>query len=87
MQKLDNTQTGSAEIVIGKPRTALDFRRPSEAMQDVGAGQRLLSVRNIGAGRWGASHARWQGCGAVGVSGVTSKQDAQVPMAGAAAAE
>ena len=57
MHKLDNTQTGSAEIVIGKARAALDFRGPSKAMQDVGAGQRLLSVRNIGAGRWGASHA------------------------------
>ena len=78
MQKLDNTQTGPAEIVIGKARTALDFRRP----RDVGAGQRLLSVRNVGAGRWGASHGRWQGCGAVGVSGVTSELDAQVAWPG-----
>src|SRR4030081_134783 len=33
LQKLDNTQTGSVEIAIGKARTALDFRRPSKAMQ------------------------------------------------------
>jgi uncharacterized protein GlcG (DUF336 family) len=47
LQKLDNTQTGSVEIAIGKARTALDFRRPSKALQDVvaggGAGLRLLS--------------------------------------------
>jgi glc operon protein GlcG len=51
LQKLDNTQTGSVEIAIGKARTALDFRRPSKALQDVvaggGAGLRLLSVRNM----------------------------------------
>jgi uncharacterized protein GlcG (DUF336 family) len=51
LQKLDNTQTGSMEIAIGKARTAPDFRRPSKAMQDVvaggGAGLRLLSVRNM----------------------------------------
>ena len=51
LQKLDNTQTGSVEIAIGKARTALDFRRPSKAMQDVvaggGAGLRLLSARNV----------------------------------------
>ena len=35
LQKLDNTQTGSVEIAINKARTALDFRRPSKALQDV----------------------------------------------------
>src|SRR5262245_62013809 len=48
LQKLDNTQTGSVEIAIGKARTALDFRRPSKAFQDIvargGAGLRLLSA-------------------------------------------
>ena len=38
LQKLDNTQNGSVEIAIGKARAALDFRRPSKAMQDVVAG-------------------------------------------------
>src|SRR5262245_24168190 len=48
LQKLDNTQSGSVEIAIGKARTALDFRRPSKAFQDIvargGAGLRLLSA-------------------------------------------
>jgi len=92
LQKLDNTQTGSAEIAIGKARTALDFRRPSKAMQDVvaggGAGLRLLSVRSMLALEGGVPVVvDGKVVGAVGVSGVTSEQDAQVAMAGAAAAK
>ena len=92
LQKLDNTQTGSVEIPIGKARTALDFRRPSKAMQDVvaggGAGLRLHSVRNMLALEGGVPViVDGKVVGAVGVSGVTSEQDAQVAMAGAAAAK
>ena len=92
LQKLDNTQTGSVEIAIGKARTALDFRRPSKAMQDVvaggGAGLRLLSVRNMLALEGGVPViVDGKVVGAVGVSGVTSEQDAQVATAGAAAAK
>jgi glc operon protein GlcG len=88
LQKLDNTQTGSVEIAIGKARTALDFRRPSKAMQDVvaagGAGLRLLSARNVLALEGGVPVlVDGKIVGAVGVSGVMSNQDAQVAMAGA----
>jgi glc operon protein GlcG len=91
LQKLDSTQTGSVEIAIGKARTALDFRRPSKALQDVvaggGAGLRLLSVRNMLALEGGVPViVDGKVVGAVGVSGVTSEQDAQVAMAGAATA-
>jgi uncharacterized protein GlcG (DUF336 family) len=48
MQNLDNTHTRSAEIVIGK---GAHRARLSAAKQGHGAGQRLFSVRNIGAGR------------------------------------
>jgi uncharacterized protein GlcG (DUF336 family) len=92
LQKLDNTQTGSVEIAIGKARTALDFRRPSKALQDVvaggGAGLRLLSMRNMLALEGGVPViVDGKVVGAVGVSGVMSDQDAQVAMAGAAAAK
>src|SRR4029453_5121111 len=92
LQKLDSTQTGSVEIAIGKARTALDFRRPSKALQGVvaggGAGLRLLSVRNMLALEGGVPViVDGKVVGAVGVSGVTSEQDAQVAMAGAAAAK
>ena len=89
-QKLDNTQTASVEIAIGKAKTALDFRRPTKALQDVvaggGAGLRLLSVRGaflLEGGVVIVSDGKI--AGAIGVSGVTSEQDAQVAMAGAAA--
>jgi glc operon protein GlcG len=92
LYKLDNTQTGSVEIAIGKARTSLDFRRPSKAMQDVvaggGAGLRLLSARNVTALEGGVPViVDGKVVGAIGVSGVTSEQDAQVAMAGAAAAK
>ena len=92
LHKLDNTQTGSVEIAVGKARTALDFRRPSKAFQDVvaggGAGLRLLSAHNVLALEGGVPViVDGKVIGAVGVSGVTSEQDAQVAMAGAAAAK
>jgi glc operon protein GlcG len=92
LQKLDNTQTGSVDIAINKARTALDFRRPSKALQDVvaggGAGLRLLSARNMLTLEGGVPViVDGKVVGAVGVSGVTSEQDAQVAMAGAAAAK
>lgn len=92
LQKLDSTQTGSVDIAIGKARTALDFRRPTKALQDVvaggGAGLRLLSARNVMALEGGVPVVvDGKIVGAVGVSGVASDQDAQVAMAGAAAAK
>src|SRR5262245_31458872 len=88
--KLDNTQTASVEIAIGKARTALDFRRPTKALQDVvaggGGGLRLLSVRGAFLLEGGVPIVvDGKVVGAIGVSGVMSEQDAQVAMAGAAA--
>ncbi len=92
LQKLDNTQTGSVEIAVGKARTSLDFRRPTKALQDVvaggGAGLRLLAVPNMLPLEGGVPIVvDGKIIGAVGVSGVNSDQDAQVAMAGAAAAK
>lgn len=92
LQKLDNTQIASVEIAIGKARTALEFRRPTKALQDIvaggGAGLRLLSARNATLLEGGVVVAAdGKIVGAIGVSGVTSEQDAQVAMAGAAAAK
>jgi len=90
--KRDNTQTASVEIAIGKARTALDFRRPTKALQDTvaggGAGMRLLSLRGAFLLEGGVPIIIGDKiAGAIGVSGVTSEQDAQVAMAGAAAAK
>ncbi len=47
-EKMDNTQIGSADIAIEKARTAVRFKRPSKAFQDLvaggGAGLRILRL-------------------------------------------
>jgi hypothetical protein len=49
--KLDNTQLASIGVSEGKANTALRFKRPSKALDDViaagGAGLRLLAVKDI----------------------------------------
>ena len=86
LQRLDNAQWGSVEIAKEKARSAVALRRPTKALQDLiaqgGANLRLL---NIG-------YSVLEGgipivvdgkiVGSVGVSGVTSQQDAQIAQAG-----
>lgn len=91
-QKLDSTQTASVDIAIGKAKTALDFRRPTKALQDTiaagGAGLRILAVPGVYPLEGGVLVVDGgKIVGAVGVSGVMSDQDAQVASAGAAAAK
>jgi glc operon protein GlcG len=47
-EKMDNTQIGSADIAIEKARTAVRFKRPSKAFQDLlaggGSGLRILRL-------------------------------------------
>jgi uncharacterized protein GlcG (DUF336 family) len=91
LQKLDNTQTGSVEIAIGKARTArLSAAGQGDARRCRRWWRRSASAfgaQHVGAGRWGTVIVDGKVVGAVGVSGVTSEQDAQVAMAGAAAAK
>jgi glc operon protein GlcG len=86
LQRLDNAQWGSVEIAKEKARSAVALRRPTKALQDLiaqgGANLRLL---NIG-------YSVLEGgipivvdgkiIGSIGVSGVTSQQDAQIAQAG-----
>lgn len=90
--KMDNTQHGSVDIAIGKAVTANDLRRPTKALQDViaqgGGGLRLLAVPGLMPLEGGVPIVvDGKIIGAIGVSGVTSEQDAQVAMAGVAAAK
>jgi glc operon protein GlcG len=86
--KVDDTQAGSIDIAIGKARTAARMKRPTKALEDAIAGGRtpLLAVEGLTPLEGGVpitSNGRI--IGAVGVSGVTSQQDAQVAEAGIAA--
>jgi glc operon protein GlcG len=86
LQRLDNAQWGSVDIAKEKARSAVALRRPTKVFQDLiaqgGANLRLLTI----------GYSVLEGgipilvdgriIGSVGVSGVTSQQDAQIAQAG-----
>jgi len=86
--KFDNTQLSSVTVSEGKARTALEFKRPSKALDDAiaagGAGLRLLALKDI-TPLEGGQPILVEGkiIGAIGVSGALSSQDAQVSKVGA----
>ena len=83
-QKMDTAQMGSIDVSVGKARTAVNFKRPTKALEDMIAGGRsvFLAVDGIVPVQGGVPVlADGQVIGAVGVSGVTSAQDEQVALA------
>lgn len=86
MQRLDNTQWGSVDIAKEKARTAVALRRPTKALQDGiaqgGASLRLLSTGFSMIEGGIPIVADGKVIGSIGVSGVTSAQDAQTAQAG-----
>lgn len=86
MQRLDNTQWGSVDIAKEKARTAVALRRPTKALQDGitqgGANLRLLSTGFSMIEGGIPIVADGKVIGSIGVSGVTSAQDAQTAQAG-----
>jgi glc operon protein GlcG len=88
LQRIDGTQTGSIEVAIGKAKTAAAFKRPTKVFDDLV--KTRPSIVTIGADATlleGGVPVMVSGqlVGAVGVSGVTSQQDAQIADAGIAA--
>ena len=86
--KIDNTQLSAVTVSEGKARTALEFKRPSKALDDAiaagGAGMRLLALKNITPLEGGLPVVvDGRIIGAIGVSGALSSQDAQVAKVGA----
>ena len=86
MQRLDNTQWGSVDIAKEKARTAVALRRPTKALQD-GIAQGGVNLRFLSTGfsvLEGGIPIVHEGkiIGSIGVSGVTSQQDAQTAQAG-----
>ena len=86
VQRLDNAQWGSVAIAYDKAKSAVALRRPTKVFQDLiaqgGANLRLL---NIGYSVLEGGIPIIVGgkiAGAIGVSGVTSQQDAQIGQAG-----
>jgi glc operon protein GlcG len=83
----DNTQTASINVAQDKAVSAAMYRRPTKVMQDAvaagGAGVRFLNLRGASVVDGGLPlYVDGKIVGAVGVSGVTSEQDAQIAKAG-----
>jgi glc operon protein GlcG len=90
LQRLDGAQLGSIEVAKEKAYSAVLYRRPTKVFQDLVAqgGPNLRLLRLSGANPLeGGIPLIVDGklIGAVGVSGVTSEQDAQIAQAGAEA--
>jgi glc operon protein GlcG len=88
LQRMDETQVGSVEVAIRKARSAVLFKRPTKAFEDTLAGGRTAILQLPGAMPVeGGLPIEVEGrvIGAVGVSGVTSQQDAEIAKAGIAA--
>jgi glc operon protein GlcG len=87
-EKMDNTQIGSADVAIGKARSAALFKRPTKAFQDTlaagGDGFRILGLQGAVPVEGGIPLLiDGKIVGAIGVSGVTSQQDGQCAKSGA----
>jgi uncharacterized protein GlcG (DUF336 family) len=84
-ERLDDTQTASANVAIEKARTSAGYRRPSKEFEDgVAAGRAaILGLPGVTPVEGGLPIVvDGKMIGAIGVSGVTSAQDAQAARAG-----
>jgi glc operon protein GlcG len=86
--RFDNAQLSATTVSEGKARTALEFKRPSKALDDAiaagGAGMRLLALKNITPIEGGQPIVvDGKIIGAIGVSGALSSQDSQIAKSGA----
>lgn len=87
LHRLENAQLSSVRIAEAKARTAVEFRRPTKALEDAvaggGVGLRVLTFGACLAEGGVPVVSNGTIVGAIGVSGVASHQDAQVARAGA----
>jgi glc operon protein GlcG len=87
LSRLDGTQFGSIEVAREKAYSAVAFRRPTKVFQDAvekgGVNMRLLKLSGASPVEGGIPIVvDGKLVGGVGVSGVTSEQDAQIARAG-----
>ncbi len=90
LERMDGTQLGSVQVAQDKAMTALNFKRPTKALEDAVAGGRNAVLKLTGAiPIEGGIPITVDGViiGAVGASGGSSPQDAQVAAAGVKVAE
>lgn len=87
LQRMDGTQTGSIDVAIGKARTAMAFKRPTKVFDELAKTRpSIVTLGEVTLLEGGVPiKTGEQFVGGIGVSGVTSVQDAQVAEAGIAA--
>lgn len=85
-ERMEDTQTASMDIAIGKARTAATYRRTTRVfMEAINKGPATATLPNVVASPGGVPlYVDGKVIGAVGVSGVTGDQDEQCAKAGAA---
>lgn len=86
-QRMDGTQLGSLDPAVGKAVTAVNYRRPTKALEDGvaggGAGLQLLAVPGLLPVNGGFPIVLdGRVVGGIGASGARTAQDAQVAKAG-----
>jgi uncharacterized protein GlcG (DUF336 family) len=84
-ERMDNTQTASMDIAVGKARAAATYRRPTRAFADVinKGGPATATLPGVFASPGGLPiMVDGKVTGGVGVSGVTGDQDEQCAKAG-----
>ena len=84
-ERMDNTQTASMDIAIGKAKAAATYRRPTRAFMDVinKGGPATATLPGVFASPGGMPiMVDGKVTGGVGVSGVTGDQDEQCAKAG-----
>ncbi len=87
LQRADGTPTGSVDVAIGKARTAAAFKRPTKVLDDMTTTRpAIATLPNTVLVEGGVPiMVGQQVAGAVGVSGASSQQDAQIAEAGISA--
>ena len=84
-ERMENTQTASVDIAVGKARAAATYRRPTRAFMDVinKGGPATATLPGVFASPGGLPiMADGKVTGGLGVSGVTGDQDEQCSKAG-----
>ena len=87
-ERMDNTQTASMDIAVGKAKAAATYRRPTRAFMDVinKGGVATATLPGVFASPGGLPiMVDGKVTGGVGVSGVTGDQDEQCAKAGVGA--
>lgn len=90
LQRSDEAPTGSIDVAIGKARTAAAFKRPTKVLDDMATTRPAITTVSPNAVLLEGGVPVMVGgqlVGAVGVSGASSQQDAQIAEAGIAALE